>query len=149
MFQEKNIKKYFIWIFKKITLATCTSLVLKSVCMWYTYSSVLVCVLYTKSFHCSQDGGETLNGVAIDHRYKLLYVVSREPIFMDNPDAYTQQRIAIIETHAPFKHNRADIMCVHICIRLEYVVANVVWLEIMQQSFLCFYRLYCPSCWSP
>jgi len=53
----------------------------------YTYISVLVCVLYTKSFHGSQDGGKALKGVAIDHRFKLLYIISREPIFMDNPDA--------------------------------------------------------------
>lgn len=64
----------------------------------YTYSSVLVCVLYTKSFHGSQDGGEALKGVAIDHRFKLLYIISGEPIFVDNPDANTRHRKAIIDT---------------------------------------------------
>lgn len=53
--------------------------------MHETNFSVLVTELDAQRVHGSKDGGQTLDGVAVDHRLILLHIIPRKAIFMDNP----------------------------------------------------------------
>lgn len=50
-----------------------------------TNFSVFVTKLDAQRVHGSKDGGQTLDGVAVDHRLILLHIIPRKAIFMDNP----------------------------------------------------------------
>lgn len=50
-----------------------------------SYLSLLVAVLHAQSVHGPDDGGQRLDGVAVDNRLVLLYIFSREAVFMDDP----------------------------------------------------------------
>lgn len=50
-----------------------------------TNFSILVCKLDAQGIHGTEDGGQALDGVAVDHRLILLHIIPRKAIFMDNP----------------------------------------------------------------
>lgn len=55
----------------------------------YAYLPLLVTILHAQSIHGPHNGCQRLDGVAVDDRLVLLYVFSREAIFMDDPGGRT------------------------------------------------------------
>lgn len=55
----------------------------------YAYLPLLVTILHAQSIHGPHNGCQRLDGVAVDDRLVLLYVFSREAIFMDDPGGKT------------------------------------------------------------
>lgn len=53
-----------------------------------------VSVLQAECIHGTDDGSQRLDGVAVNHRLVLLYVVARETVLMDDPK-HTHKQICI------------------------------------------------------
>lgn len=49
-----------------------------------------VSILQAQSIHGTHDGSQRLDGVAVNDRLVLLYVITRETILMDNPKEDTK-----------------------------------------------------------
>lgn len=45
-----------------------------------------VSILQAQRIHGTDDGSQRLDGVAVNHRLVLLYIVSRETVLVDDPE---------------------------------------------------------------
>lgn len=64
-----------------------------SLCLWpqrLAYLSLLITILHAQSIHGPDNGCQRLDGVAVDNRLVLLYIFSREAVFMDDPGGKPQ-----------------------------------------------------------
>lgn len=75
-----------------------------------------VSVLQAQSIHGAHDGSQRLDGVAVNDRLVLLYVITRETILMDNPKEDTKtdmlESTLKVDTHIAFLTS-----CVNVQIR--------------------------------
>lgn len=53
---------------------------------------LLVSILQAQCVHGTHDGSQRLDGVAVNHRLVLLYIVTRETVLVDDPETHTQKK---------------------------------------------------------